>query len=78
MRKGKGNGQPANDLDHITMAPVKNGRRAELPREVAEWAVRPFAIQGGLLVDPFAGSMAIPKAAIGLGMQAIGFEKQAG
>lgn len=77
MRKGKGNGQPADELDHITMAPVKNGRRAELPREVAAWAVRPFAVEGGLLVDPFAGSMAIPKAALELGMHAIGFEKQA-
>jgi hypothetical protein len=77
MRKGKGNGQPADSLDHICAPPVTNGRRAELPPEVAAWAVEPFAVDGGLLVDPFAGSMAIPNAAAAAGMRAIGFEKQA-
>lgn len=76
MRKGKGNGSSSDELDHITMAPVKNGRRAELPQNVAAWAVKPFSVPGGLLLDPFAGSMAIPNAAISFGMRAVAFEKQ--
>jgi len=77
MRKGKGEGIPADMLDHITAEPIRNGRRAELPPEVADWAVRPFAVEGGLLLDPFAGSGAIPRAAERAGMRGIGFEKQA-
>lgn len=76
MRKGKGVGAPSIDLDHITEEPIKNGRRAELPAKVAEWAIRPFAVPGGVFLDPFAGSGALPKAAAGLGMVAIGFERQ--
>lgn len=63
-------------LDHITAEPVKNGRRAELPPEVATWAVSPFAIPGGVFLDPFAGSGAIPAAADELGMNAHGFERR--
>jgi hypothetical protein len=41
-------------LDHITAEPVMNGRRAELPQEVADWMVAPYAVPGGLCLDPFA------------------------
>lgn len=76
FRKGKAAGDPfAGDaLDHITAPPV-NGRRAELPPEVALWMVHPFAVPGGILLDPFAGSGAILKAGEACGMQAIGYER---
>lgn len=61
-------------LDHITAAPVTRGRRAELPPEVAAWMVRPFAVQGGLMLDPFAGSGAILAAGEACGMRPLGFE----
>lgn len=64
-------------LDHITAAPIMNGRRAELPPEVAKWMVTPYAVPGGLFLDPFAGSGALVKAAAELGMRTIGYEKQA-
>jgi DNA modification methylase len=74
FRKGKAR-DPASAamLDHITAAPVMNGQRAELPAEVADWLVAPFAINGGLLLDPFAGSGAIIKAAERHGMRGIGY-----
>jgi DNA modification methylase len=76
FRKGKAeNPESADVLDHITAAPIMNGRRAELPPEVAEWAVRPFAVVGGLFLDPFAGSGAFLRAAESAGMDAVGFEK---
>lgn len=65
----------ASDLDHITAAPIVNGRRAELPPEVAMWMVKPFAVPGELMIDPFAGSGAILKAGEACGMEAIGYEK---
>jgi len=61
-------------LDHITCAPVKSGRRAELPAEVARWVVSPFAVAGGLMLDPFAGSGRLLLAAEEAGMAAIGYE----
>lgn len=61
-------------LDHITAAPVMHGRRAELPPEVAAWMVAPFVVTGGLMLDPFAGSGALLRAACDHGMRAIGFE----
>lgn len=61
-------------LDHICKAPVMNGRRAELPPEVAEWMVSPYAVQGGLMLDPFAGSGALLIAAEKHGMRALGYE----
>lgn len=77
FRKGKAiDGCAATDRDHITAPPVVNGRRAELPPEVAMWMVRPFSVPGGLMMDPFAGSGALVKAAEACGMDAIGFEKQ--
>lgn len=75
MRKGKGDGCPAQVLDHITAEPVQNGRRAELPESVADWAVAPFATHCGVLLDPFAGSGAIVKAGSRAGMDSFGFEK---
>lgn len=63
-------------LDHITAAPVVNGRRAEVPAVVADWMVQPFAIERGVMLDPFAGSGALLLAAERAGMRAIGFEKQ--
>ena len=61
-------------LDHITAAPVMNGRRAELPTEVASWMVSPFIVPQGLCLDPFAGSGKILTAAANRGMEAIGFD----
>jgi DNA modification methylase len=76
FRKGKAlDDCAASDLDHITAPPVINGRRAELPHEVATWMVRPFAVPGGIMLDPFAGSGAILRAAEQCGMQAIGYEQ---
>jgi tRNA G10 N-methylase Trm11 len=63
-------------VDHITCPPVINGRRAELPAEVADWMVTPYAVAGGLMIDPFAGSGAILKAAERAGMNAVGYEKE--
>jgi DNA modification methylase len=76
FRKGKAaDPEPADILDHITAAPIVNGRRAELPPEVADWMVRPFAVAGGLLFDPFAGSGAILAAGERAAMRTVGFEK---
>jgi DNA modification methylase len=75
FRKGRPPHGGIDALDHITAAPVKNGRRAELPPEVASWMVAPFITPGGLMLDPFAGSGALCKAASGLGMNAIGYER---
>jgi DNA modification methylase len=62
-------------LDHITAAPLMNGRRAQLPPEVADWLVAPFAVPDGTLFDPFAGSAEILRAANRVGMNAIGIER---
>lgn len=76
FRKGKAiDDCSAVDLDHITAPPVINGRRAELPPEVAMWMVKPFAVPGAMMLDPFAGSGALLTAAEVCGMQAIGYEK---
>lgn len=76
FRKGKAlDDCAASDLDHITAAPVVNGRRAELPPEVAMWMVKPFAVPGETMLDPFAGSGALLTAAESCGMTAIGYEK---
>jgi DNA modification methylase len=76
FRKGKGRDLAASDeLDHISAAPVRNGRRAELPPEVATWAVALYAVPGGVFLDPFAGSGALPLAAERAAMYAFGFER---
>jgi len=78
FRKGKAEAAPTEaDLDHITAEPVINGRRAELPAQVARWMVRPYAVHGGLCLDPFAGSGKILQAAEEFGMRTLGYEKQA-
>lgn len=64
-------------LDHVTAEPIMNGRRAELPPLVANWMVAPFAVKGGLLLDPFAGSGRILTAASIHDMRAIGYELNA-
>lgn len=61
-------------LDHILAEPVMNGRRAELPQAVAEWMVAPYAVPGGLCLDPFAGSGKLLTAAEGCGMETLGYE----
>jgi DNA modification methylase len=76
FRKGKARETKTSILlDHICAAPIRNGRRAELPPEVAAWAVDPFAIPDGVFLDPFAGSGALPRAAAQAGMNAYGFER---
>jgi hypothetical protein len=75
MRKGKSKLPPIDMADWIECEPVINGRRAELPPSVANWAVAPFAQVGGVFLDPFAGSGALVRAASGLGMRSFGFEK---
>ena len=75
FRKGRSEEtQPSSMLDHICESPVINGRRAELPASVADWMVAPYAVPGGLIIDPFAGSGAILLAGQRHGMEAIGFE----
>jgi DNA modification methylase len=80
FKKGKALDEPGNsdDLDHILAAPLTVGRRAELPPEVAMWMVKPFAVPGSVMLDPFAGSGVILRAAEACGMQAIGYEKNPG
>lgn len=76
FRKGKSRDlEVSNLLDHVCASPVVNGRRAQLPREVAEWAVMPFSVVGGVFLDPFAGSGALLRAAQLAGMDAYGFER---
>lgn len=76
FRKGKARDlQSSTVLDFVIAEPVRNGRRAELPPSVADWMVAPYAIPGGLMLDPFAGSGQIVSAGERAGMRAIGFEK---
>lgn len=75
FKKGKSSwGDPSLALDWIKELPVMNGRRAELPPRVAEWAVSPFCLDGGLALDPFAGTGRLLEAASRRGMETIGFE----
>lgn len=67
-------GDPAEMLDYIVEPPIMNGRRAELPPKVAEWAVAPFCLDGGLALDPFAGTGRLLEAAARHGMTGVGFE----
>ena len=76
FRKGKAEDHHGSEyLDHITASPVIVGRRAELPAVVADWMVQPFAVRGGLMLDPFAGSGAVVDAARRAGMVGVGFER---
>jgi DNA modification methylase len=77
FRKGKAlDAREAEQLDHITAEVVRNGRRAELPADVARWAVSAYAVPGGRFLDPFAGSGALVRAAAELGMNSTGYEKR--
>lgn len=73
---GDRTGDPSESVDHICVPPLMVGRRAQLPPEVATWSIAPFVQPGGLMLDPFAGSGALPRSAADLGMAAIGIEKQ--
>jgi hypothetical protein len=74
-RPGKpGIGEPSELLDHITEPPLIVGRRACLPPRVAAWSVAPFAVPGGVALDPFTGTGALLNAASDVGMTSIGFE----
>jgi DNA modification methylase len=75
FRKGRGTGQSYEQLDHITESPLTTGRRARMPPRVARWAIAPFAVAGGVFLDPFAGSGVFVSVAESLGMNAIGFEQ---
>lgn len=74
FKKGKPKVDPSKYSDHIICLPMKTGRTAELPREVADWMVGPYAKVGGLMLDPFAGSGSLLHAAERHGMNSIGFE----
>lgn len=79
FRKGPKNREeisPSPVKDYIEADPVLNGRRAQLPEAVCDWAVAPFAIYGGAFLDPFAGSGGLVKSASKFGMDAVGFEVQ--
>jgi len=76
LKKGRPRTPAADIVDHIVAEPLKSGRRAELPPVVADWAVRPYAVPGGLLLDPFAGSGALLAAGQRAGMRHLGFELQ--
>lgn len=69
---------PAGEPDYIECAPDKNGRRAQLPYRVALWAVKPFAIEGGAMLDPFGGTGVLAKAAADCGMRSHYIERDAG
>lgn len=74
-RPGKpGLGEPSELLDHICEPPMMVGRRACLPPAVAAWAVAPFAVPGGVMLDPFSGSGALCQAGSAAAMSAVGFE----
>lgn len=73
-----GLGNPSPLLDYVIAAPVINGRRAEMPPQVARWAVAPFAVEGGVMLDPFAGSTVLCEAAEQAGMRAVGFDLSPG
>lgn len=70
-------GGDVDELDYVSAPPARDGRRAQLPLDVAEWAVAPFAVAGGVMLDPFAGSGALPVAAARHGMHAYGFDQKA-
>jgi DNA modification methylase len=78
MRKGPKNrpdvAAPSEWQDHISCPVVTGGRRAQLPESVASWSVLPFVVEGGVFLDPFAGSGVLPAAAASAGMRSIGFE----
>lgn len=69
-----GLGEPSELLDYIIEPPLIVGRRACLPDRVAQWAVGPFAVPGGVALDPFTGTGALCAAANAAGMRAVGFE----
>jgi site-specific DNA-methyltransferase (adenine-specific) len=75
FRNGKARrGNATAHLDHITAPPLRGVRRAQLPPEIADWLVTPYAVPGGHLLDPFAGSGEILRAANRAGMHATGIE----
>jgi len=77
MRKGPKNRPdigPLPLLDWVSAPVETTGRRAQLPVDVSDWAVRPFSVGGGVFLDPFAGSGALPLAATRCGMESYGFE----
>ena len=77
FRRGKSHPlSPHLSLDHIMSPPIINGRRAELPPDVANWMVSPFVRPGGLMLDPFAGSGSLVSASERHGMNGVGFEKK--
>ena len=73
-----GLGEPSPLLDYVIAPPAMNGRRAELPPDVARWAVTPFAVPGGTMLDPFAGSTVLCEAADNAGRRAVGFDLSPG
>jgi hypothetical protein len=75
LRRGRAEtGHPVDALDWHVAAPLARGRRAELPPDVADWAVAPFVVPGGTALDPFAGSGALLEAVERAGMAGIGFD----
>jgi 16S rRNA G966 N2-methylase RsmD len=66
---------PSDLLDWIEEPPLMVGRRAQLPPRVADWSIAPFAAEGETMLDPFAGSGALLRAASARGMAALGFEQ---
>jgi len=69
-----GAGVPSEMLDYIVEPPLMVGRRAQLPDRVARWAVQPFTVPGGVMLDPFSGSGVLCRTASEAGMTAVGFE----
>lgn len=74
FRKGRAQAPSSFLPDYIVAEAVKGGRRAELPIEVCRWMVSPYALLGGLCLDPFAGSGKILDAAAEFGMRTLGYE----
>ena len=63
--------------DYLIAEAIRGQRKAQLPQEVADWAISPFLPRDPILVlDPFAGAGTLLKLADSLGHEAVGFEIQ--
>jgi hypothetical protein len=78
-RKGrKEKPEPSRLPGYIVAPPLKGGRRAQLPDEVCDWLVKPFAVPGGTLLDLFCGNGGILKAGERRGMDCVGIDLEPG
>lgn len=75
FRKGKdGLKRQPTSPDYCICPPEKIGRRATLPIEVAKWAIEPFVVSGGVMLDPFMGAGRLCQASAYYRMEPFGFD----